>query len=836
MKKNDWILLASVATYSYLFYNQNAGINWLVFNAILITLLLSRNKEVYKTKSWLLAATGSIISAICITYYGNGLSIVANIISLGILSAYSINAKTSVILSFLFSCYSVAASSVFMIIDSITRNKNKSELTEAKPVSVKLMLYLVPLLIAIVFFFMYKAANPVFDNYTKKINLDFITIGWFFFTLGGLFLMYGFFYHKTIKSLERKDQNAPNSLYPEMIDNTSTLKRFLTIDNEKLSGIILFLLLNTLLLSVNIIDVHFLWFDGVLPKELSYSAFVHQGTGALIASIIIAILVILYYFRGELNFHPQNKVIKLLAFLWVIQNAFMIISTAYRNNLYINEYSLTYKRIGVYVWLLLVLIGLITTFIKILKAKSNWYLFRTNGWMFYFVLLASCFINWDVLVSDFNIHQAEQKHKALDVFYLTNLSEKNIPQLLSLHDSTKAAVIDEYNNERNLEYSYSAEYYKPQLHYKLYCFLDEMQQHQWQSFCVEKTRVLREIEFMKKNITEINLQNYYKTSLKPLATLEHLNNLNFSNNLLTDFNELKLFPALETLNLNSNSLDSIKTFPTMKNLKSLSLAYNRISDVSMLKNAPNLTSLDLSGNLSLDLKTLPQFKQLHTLSFNSNFITDLKPLLGLPELKELNMAGNPINKSIEFPAIPKLKILNLQNTELSSNDMYFFQGMEVLNNLSYLDLSDNRIENLYGVLTYTHIKKGLETDEQFLPLFDNLKSLNLARNNLNSISLLLLYPTLEELYLDSNTLKDITKLNQLTQLKVLSISNCGVRNIDFLKNLEQLETLDISSNSISDFSPLYNFKNLKQLNIGAASKQVIEQLKKQLPKTNVIAY
>ncbi|MGB3947206.1 MAG: DUF4153 domain-containing protein [Bacteroidia bacterium] len=836
MKKNDWILLTSVAVYSYLFYNQYAGINWLIFNILLICLLIVRNNKIYKINNWLYAAIGSIITAACITYYGNGLSILANIISLGILSAYSINSKTSVILSFLFSCYSVTASGVFMIIDSVKRRKNKTESIEEKAVSVKLMLYIVPLLIAIVFFFMYKAANPVFDNFTKKININFITIEWFFFTLGGLFLMYGFFYHKTIKSIEEKDQSAANTLYPDLFDNSNAASRFLTIDNEKRSGIILFLMLNTLLLSVNIIDIHFLWFDGVLPKELSYSAFVHQGTGALITSIIIAILIILYYFRGELNFYSGNKLLKLLACLWVIQNAFMIISTAYRNNLYINEYSLTYKRIGVYIWLLLVLIGLTTTFIKIIKAKSNWYLFRTNGWMFYCVLVASCFINWDVIVTDFNIHQAQGKNKALDVFYLTNLSEKNIPQLLSLHDTTKAATINEYDDATNSYYNYSAAYYKPQLHYKLYCFLDEMQQHQWQSFCAEKTRVLREIELMKKNITEINLQSYYKNSIKPLAKLEHLKSLNFSNNLLTNFDELQQFQTLETLNLNSNSLDSIKTFPIMKNLKSLSLAYNRISDVSILKNAPNLTSLDLVGNLSLNLKTLPQFKQLHTLSFNGNFISDLKPLINLPQLKELNMSGNPINKSIEFPMLNNLEIVHLQNTELTSTDMYFFQSMEVLKNLNYLNIADNRIDNLYGVLTYINIQKGTENEQTYLPLFQNLQSLNLARNNVNSVALLLLYPELQELYIDSNIIKDIFKLNQLTQLKILSISNCGVKNIDFLKNLEQLETLDISNNSISDFSPLYNLKKLKEVNIGKANKQIIEQLKKQLPKTNVIAY
>jgi uncharacterized membrane protein len=129
MKKNDWILLTSVTAYSYLFYAQTAGINFLVFTAIMIALLLSRNREVYKTKSWQLAAVGSILSAICVTYYGSGISILANIISLCLLSSFSINSNTSLILSFLFSCYSVAASFVFMILDTIKRSQNKIETT-----------------------------------------------------------------------------------------------------------------------------------------------------------------------------------------------------------------------------------------------------------------------------------------------------------------------------------------------------------------------------------------------------------------------------------------------------------------------------------------------------------------------------------------------------------------------------------------------------------------------------------------------------------------------------------------------------------------------------------
>lgn len=835
MKKNDWILLGSVATYSYLFYNQTAGINSFVFTCIIISLLLIRNTEVLKNKSWLFAALGSIISSLCVTYYGSSLSIISTIISFGLLSGLSINLATSALLTFLFSCYSVVASFVFMIIDTVKRSQNKSETNTAKPFSVKLMLYLVPILIALVFFFMYKAANPVFDNFTKKINLDFITIEWFFFTLGGLFLMYGFFYHKTINYIANKDKNAPNTLTPELVSGNISSFSFSNIDHEKLSGIILFSMLNALLLSVNLIDVNFLWGNGALPKDLSYSAFVHQGTGAQISSIIIAILIILFYFRGALNFHEGNKWLKILACLWVIQNAFMILSTAYRNNLYINEYSLTYKRIGVYVWLLLVLIGLITTFIKIIKTKSNWFLVRVNSWLFYTVLLISCFINWDAMLTNFNIRQAEQKNRPLDVLYLTYLSEQNIPQLLRLNDTIKTGTIDETSNDRSMIYENNAGSYKPQLHYKLYNFLDEMQKHEWQSYCVQKTSIYNEIESMSNDITEINLQHNYKESLHPLASLKHIKTLNFNNNLLQDLNELQLFPELETLFLMSNSLDSINHLPKMENLKTLSFSNNRISDVSALKNTPNLQTLDLTGNPSFDLNTLPSLKKLNYLSLNTNGTNDLKPLTRLPELEELNLSGMAITSSMEIPVLPKLKKLNLQSTRFTSQDLHFLQSLENVHQLEQLNLADNSLTTLYGAITYTHIKKAAETDEQYIPLFDNLKSLNLSRNNLNSVSIVSLYPSLEELYLDGNQLKDISKLQVLTQLKTLSINSCGINTINFIKNLEQLETLDISSNSLVDYSPLYSLKNLKQLSVGVVSKQTVEQLQKALPTTKIIA-
>ena len=40
MKRNDWILLIAVAAYSFLFYEQSPGINFLIFTIVLLACLL----------------------------------------------------------------------------------------------------------------------------------------------------------------------------------------------------------------------------------------------------------------------------------------------------------------------------------------------------------------------------------------------------------------------------------------------------------------------------------------------------------------------------------------------------------------------------------------------------------------------------------------------------------------------------------------------------------------------------------------------------------------------------------------------------------------------------
>ncbi len=613
MKKNDWTIIISVLLYSVLFYKQSAGINFFLFSISIIGLLLYRNKSLLKSTVWLSVALSALISSFFIFQYGSALAIVANLFSLFILSAISIDVRTSFLTSIFLTLCSTASSCVFMFIDWVDRKTKNIEGLYKRPFYVKLFLIIIPLLIALLFFFFYQTANPLFYNFTKDINLDFISFAWICFTIGGLFLMYGFFHNTRMKSIAELDAKVELTLTPEMASRKNFLNGLMRLDTETISGIVLFSMLNILLLFVNVLDVRFLWFDGKLPKGIDHKAFVHDGIGTLITSIIVAILILLFYFRGELNFYKKSKWIKAMAYFWIIQNAFMIFSTAYRNHMYIDESGISYKKIGVYVYLILTLIGLTTTFIKVWKVKTNWYLFRVNGAACFYFLVLSCVFNWDVIITDFNIKKHDVEHKKLEKYFLLDISFKNLPQLLTLSDTVTNTedyhARDYYNSSRGTYYVN----FKTGLSRKLYDFMDDYEKLEWQSVCAEKKRVYDDILEIRDKVDTLRFQYGYLTTLKPLQPFSKLRSLEITNGYNIDLNELKYFPKLEKLELSNCSVDTLNAFPRLSYLRELDLSNNKLEDITSLKYLNNLEKLDVSGYVPLksfvpllDLKKLKQ--------------------------------------------------------------------------------------------------------------------------------------------------------------------------------------------------------------------------------------
>ena len=155
-------------------------------------------------------------------------------------------------------------------------------------------------------------------------------------------------------------------------------------------ALVLFVLLNVLLLVVNASDIRAVWLaDTVGRGYAELRSDLHDGTFSLIFSIGLAMAIVGYFLRGNLNFYTQNLRLRQLIYGWIAQNGFLTLSVLLRNAQYIAAYGLAYKRIGVLVFLAATFVGLFTMLLKVHGRKTLYYLVRTNTWVVFGLLCAT---------------------------------------------------------------------------------------------------------------------------------------------------------------------------------------------------------------------------------------------------------------------------------------------------------------------------------------------------------------------------------------------------------------------------------------------------------------
>ena len=382
---------------------------------------------------------------------------------------------------------------VYIILDTVERLQPKSETQQTTKNGMKFLATSCVIIITILFFIMYQSANPLFAENTKWINFDFISIQWIFFTLGGTIIMYGLFYNRTIKPIENWENQLLVS--SKLYVNDTNIKRY---ETERFAGMLLFVMLNLMLLILNIGDIQTLYFNGGLPKNISHSDFVHNGVGVIILSISIASSLIMFLFRKQFSTVKNNKALTVGIYLWIAQNILMLSSTALRNQIYIQDFNFTYKRIGVYVWLFLSVVGLMITFYTIYKNRSNWFLIRTNFSVWFTCLSFSSCVNWDKLITNYNIYNKPLAQ--VDFHYLFSLSDTNIPELIAITKRKDFKTID--SKLKNYTSTFDRNYYYPityseLLREKVKSYLKE-KNTDWKSFDLREQEINNSIYNFKK--------------------------------------------------------------------------------------------------------------------------------------------------------------------------------------------------------------------------------------------------------------------------------------------------------------------------------------------------
>jgi hypothetical protein len=619
MKRHDWFLVIATLSFSFLFYKEQAGLNFLLFSCIVIGCLVGLHPPLWRMKSWWYFTACHLVTACCVFYHTSTLSSFAYIVSLLVLTSKSVSLFQSVIMSMFFGVYSVAASVVLIILDIVKRFEfNNTENKSVFPLK-KMITIGVSGVIVVFFFLLYQHANPLFNEATKYINFDWLSIEWCFFTLWGFLVAYGLLKSKTIHPLANADRHYNSKILKQESYPTTYFDELLIVKW-------VFILLNVMLLVLNVLDVYQLYINPQLPKGITLSDFVHQAIGSLIFSIVLALTMISICFRGELNFLEKVKPIRYLIYGWVAQNVMMIISAIVRNWWYIDVYALTYLRIGVFVYLGMALVGLILTAYKIKTLQRVWALTRLNIGTWFLALCLSTMVDWDKLIADFNLlhahqltHNANVKKVKLDRRYISSFSSTTLPQQIL----QTPMYLNPYNYEvtrRSTDVD--------ALSNSLINFYETYHQRTWKSWSLRDERLHQEIQSLQQQGLLKSLALPYRTCSKRLLTsyfgsIEHLV-IQVGNDKLEEIAKLPYLKSLCITDYNQQDLAILKTNKSLETLFIYSNYDSKLIGLESLQQLKTVRLRNVSTNQLSQLKALRHLKTLIVESNSAEFITHLQ--------------------------------------------------------------------------------------------------------------------------------------------------------------------------------------------------------------------
>ena len=376
---------------------------------------------------------------------------------------------------------------------------------------------------------------------------------------------------------------------------------------------------------------------------------------------------------------------------------------------------------------------------------------------------------------------------------------------------------------------------------------------------------IKKLNLSKNNLTEAQANDILqKHEGKTIVSLDLSQNALQGDKLITNISKLQ---SLEELNLSHNHIrfpqlrssaeesDNFLTNTKIISCSVRSLSSLRINHLKVL----SLANTDICGSAVQDLAiVLSSANELEELNLSSNnlmledFRQLISPLSILTKLKKLNLSNNPEGVSVVLEKIlPHMKFLEelrLSNTHLNGDDCNnFFKSLGLLNELKYLDLSNNAIgpsavRTLSDILKKLPLLAGLDLSKcciqeddifylcvSFKPL-NNLKYLNLSENLFKADDILVdsfFFPsTLEEVILSDiihgekvfNSmripLKDELRKLHLSKMK---LRPCDVEALaDMLSSFLHLEEL-VLTDVVADlkcekvFGAIGNMTKMKKL-------------------------
>jgi hypothetical protein len=412
MKKLHFILVSSLL-FTLLFYKQELGVNLGLFGLALTILICYFFQDWFTGRSHLILVVTSILSCCAFAWYGDFASFWALILSIVFLQFKTQEPKLKLLQVFpLLFLNGIASLGRILMFSQYLPKRTVNNGFVKKMIAY----FIIPFLFLGLFFIVYSFGSDHFSSLFTDYELDLDL--WQLLVISGLgfYISFSFWNYWIPEVCYEKNELLDNDFKENVKTQNESSFSFLDIDFERKSGEITLVLLNVLLL-VFITTYNYEQFFEVV-KKTNLSSDTHERVNAVVFSILMAVGIILFYFKGGFNFDAKASSLKKLSKIWIVLNGVLILSTIIKNSEYVASFGLTYKRLGVYAFLILVTIGLVYAFLKITKQKTNAYLFNQMIWYAYGTVLVCSFVNWGNLITNYNI----SVKKGVEPIFLSSLN------------------------------------------------------------------------------------------------------------------------------------------------------------------------------------------------------------------------------------------------------------------------------------------------------------------------------------------------------------------------------------------------------------------------------
>ncbi len=399
--KKQFLIIISTILFAFLFYNQELGMNLSIFALILLIAQFVIQPKLLNDKKALTLAFCVVAASFSNAWLLSVVTVLAVLVSSFVFRYYVVDPQLKLISkAFNFVLNWPAFIVNVFLIDSWFEFKKE----DSKKTLITIFSYIIlPLCILSVFFGLYISSSEMLTNWYNRYewNIDGLII---LTLILGFYISFVFWHIRVFDFIKSLDKKLQFNFTKEQQSNQKSSFNFIPIQFEVRSGIITLVSLNCMLLFF-IIVFNVENAQQTIQHISEYSSRTHSQIYLIITSVFLAMVVVLFFFKDTLNFIKNNQWLLRLTKIWIGLNGLLVLSAFYQNSVYINALGLTYKRLGVYLFLILCMIGLIFSFLKIHHKRTNYYLIDRMSWAIFYSLIFCSIFNWGSIMTHYNLQK-----------------------------------------------------------------------------------------------------------------------------------------------------------------------------------------------------------------------------------------------------------------------------------------------------------------------------------------------------------------------------------------------------------------------------------------------